>query len=52
VVNIQGDEPFIKPEQIASLLNCIRDETVEIATLIRITEPGEDILIPTSQKSF
>ncbi|HEX7493710.1 MAG TPA: 3-deoxy-manno-octulosonate cytidylyltransferase [Bacteroidales bacterium] len=43
VINIQGDEPFIKSEQIALLMKCFSDETVEIATLIRKVEPGEDI---------
>jgi len=49
-VNIQGDEPFIKPEQIASLLDCFSDETVEIATLIRVAEPCEDIFNPNQPK--
>jgi 3-deoxy-manno-octulosonate cytidylyltransferase (CMP-KDO synthetase) len=43
VINIQGDEPFIKPEQIALLMKCFSDETVELATLVRKVEPGEDI---------
>jgi 3-deoxy-manno-octulosonate cytidylyltransferase (CMP-KDO synthetase) len=43
VINIQGDEPFIKPEQIALLMNCFVDETVELATLIRKVEPTEDL---------
>ncbi|MBK7710132.1 MAG: 3-deoxy-manno-octulosonate cytidylyltransferase [Bacteroidales bacterium] len=43
VVNIQGDEPFIKPEQINLVKECFRDKEVEIATLIRKAEPGEDI---------
>jgi 3-deoxy-manno-octulosonate cytidylyltransferase (CMP-KDO synthetase) len=50
VVNIQGDEPFIKPEQIASLLKCFDDRSVEIATLIRVAEPGEDIFNPNQPK--
>ncbi len=29
VVNIQGDEPFISPEQIQQLIDIIKDETVE-----------------------
>jgi 3-deoxy-manno-octulosonate cytidylyltransferase (CMP-KDO synthetase) len=49
-VNIQGDEPFIKPEQIASLLSCFNDDTVEIATLIRVAVPGEDIFNPNQPK--
>lgn len=34
VVNIQGDEPFIHPTQIKSLLNCFEQEDTDIATLI------------------
>jgi len=43
VVNIQGDEPFIKPEQIDLLKSCFNDKSVEIATLIRKNSPGEDV---------
>ena len=50
VINIQGDEPFIKPEQITLLINCFDDETVELATLIRKVEPGEEIFNPNQPK--
>ncbi len=50
VVNIQGDEPFIKPEMIDLLTECFSDKDVEIATLIRKTEPGEDIINPNQPK--
>jgi 3-deoxy-manno-octulosonate cytidylyltransferase (CMP-KDO synthetase) len=50
VINIQGDEPFIKPEQIALLMQCFNDETVEIATLVRKVEPGEDVFNPNQPK--
>jgi len=50
VINIQGDEPFIKSEQINLLMKCFSDETVEIATLIRKVEPGEDIFNPNQPK--
>jgi 3-deoxy-manno-octulosonate cytidylyltransferase (CMP-KDO synthetase) len=43
VVNIQGDEPFIRPEQIDQLISCFADNSVGIATLVRKVEPGEDI---------
>jgi 3-deoxy-manno-octulosonate cytidylyltransferase (CMP-KDO synthetase) len=43
VVNIQGDEPFIRPEQIDLIKSCFSDKNVEIATLIRKTVRGEDI---------
>lgn len=35
IINIQGDEPFIHPEQIEELKQCYTDHTVTIATLIR-----------------
>lgn len=34
VINIQGDEPFIRPEQIKELMGCFSPDT-EIATLVR-----------------
>ncbi|MDR1762978.1 MAG: 3-deoxy-manno-octulosonate cytidylyltransferase [Dysgonamonadaceae bacterium] len=34
-VNIQGDEPFIKPSQIALLKACFEDEQTQIATLVK-----------------
>jgi 3-deoxy-manno-octulosonate cytidylyltransferase (CMP-KDO synthetase) len=50
VVNIQGDEPFIRPEQIDLLKSCFNDKNVQIATLIRKTTPGEDIFNPNQPK--
>ena len=50
VINIQGDEPFIKPEQIELLMKCFTSRKVEIATLVRKTEPGEDIFNPNQPK--
>jgi 3-deoxy-manno-octulosonate cytidylyltransferase (CMP-KDO synthetase) len=50
VVNIQGYEPFIKPEQIESLMNCFTGNEVKIATLVRRVLPGEDIFNPNQPK--
>jgi 3-deoxy-manno-octulosonate cytidylyltransferase (CMP-KDO synthetase) len=50
VINIQGDEPFIKPDQITLLMKCFVDETVELATLVRKVEPGEDVFNPNQPK--
>jgi 3-deoxy-manno-octulosonate cytidylyltransferase (CMP-KDO synthetase) len=49
VINIQGDEPFIKPEQInhiASLLNGL----VEIATLMKVIDDPEQLFNPNVVK--
>ena len=35
VLNIQGDEPFIAPEQIRALLDCFNNEKIDIATLVK-----------------
>lgn len=35
IINIQGDEPFIMPEQIKAIMECFDDETTQIATLVR-----------------
>lgn len=40
VINIQGDEPFIAPEQIAELKRCFESPTTELATLVRPVKPG------------
>jgi 3-deoxy-manno-octulosonate cytidylyltransferase (CMP-KDO synthetase) len=50
VINIQGDEPFIKPEQIDLLMKCFTDRDVEIATLIRKNGSDEDIFNPNQPK--
>jgi 3-deoxy-manno-octulosonate cytidylyltransferase (CMP-KDO synthetase) len=50
VINIQGDEPFINPEQIKLVMNCFTDKTVELATLVRKVEPGEDVFNPNQPK--
>ncbi len=43
VINIQGDEPFIDPEQIDTLASVLQDGTTEIATLI-IPVNNKDVL--------
>ena len=53
IVNIQGDEPFIQPEQIRTLKRCFNDEQTHIATLVKpfSTQDGWDALSnPNSPK--
>lgn len=41
IVNVQGDEPFIQPEQIASICTCFNDPQTQIATLgIKFAQEG------------
>ena len=35
VVNIQGDEPFIQPQQLEAVKACFEDSTTQIATLVK-----------------
>ncbi len=35
IINVQGDEPFIQPEQIISLMQCFDDANTHIATLVK-----------------
>ncbi|HYW97274.1 MAG TPA: NTP transferase domain-containing protein, partial [Bacteroidales bacterium] len=43
VINVQGDEPFIKPEQIAQLAGCFNDPGTQIATLVKPVDDTEEI---------
>ena len=35
IINIQGDEPYIDPEQISKLISCFDDADTQLATLIK-----------------
>lgn len=53
VINIQGDEPFVAPEQISSLAACFESPEVEIATLVRPFSPAgtyEELANPNRPK--
>jgi len=50
VVNIQGDEPLIQPEQLQTLMNCILTPGTDIATLIRPLKSNEELKNPNVVK--
>jgi 3-deoxy-manno-octulosonate cytidylyltransferase (CMP-KDO synthetase) len=50
LVNIQGDEPFIRPEQIASVCELLTKPGVGLATLVRPFDDGSDPQDPNTVK--
>lgn len=50
VVNIQGDEPFIRPEQILTVCECFDDDATQIATIGKPFATMEEVLNPNSPK--
>ena len=50
VLNIQGDEPFIAPEQIALLASAFDDDSTEIATLVKPIDNKEELFNPNKPK--
>ena len=50
VLNIQGDEPLIKPEMVMDLISTFDDESVYMGTLKKKIEDNEEILNPNVVK--
>ena len=50
VINVQGDEPMIRPEQIEMLANLIRQPHAEVATLIKEISSVEELFNPNVVK--
>ncbi len=50
VVNVQGDEPYIQPEQLELLADCFKEEGVELATLVKRVKSAEEFLNPNAPK--
>lgn len=50
IINIQGDEPFIQPEQIQLLADCFDDSSVQIATLVKAIHTTEELTNPNLPK--
>lgn len=50
VVNIQGDEPYIQPEQIDLVASCFQLEECKIATLVKVIDSELDLNNPNIPK--
>ena len=50
VINIQGDEPFINPEQINSLARVIAQDNADIATLVKKISSPDELFSPNCVK--
>ena len=50
VINVQGDEPYIRPEQLQQLGECFNDPSVELATLVKRVKDKEELLNSNSPK--
>jgi len=50
IVNIQGDEPFIDPEQISKLAFCFNNAGTQIATLVKKIQTNEELFNVNSPK--
>jgi 3-deoxy-manno-octulosonate cytidylyltransferase (CMP-KDO synthetase) len=50
VINIQGDEPFIQPEQINILAQCLQNTSTQLATLVKKITDTETLFDPNKPK--
>ena len=50
VINIQGDEPFIKTEQLTEIKKCFNKKRTQIATLVKPINNKDDIFNPNKPK--
>lgn len=50
IINIQGDEPFVHPEQIELLAGCFKNKQTQIATLIKQQVLNEELQNPARIK--
>lgn len=50
IINIQGDEPFVKTEQLTELKKCFKLKRTQIATLAKPINNKEDIFNPNKPK--
>ncbi|MBO7597225.1 MAG: 3-deoxy-manno-octulosonate cytidylyltransferase [Bacteroidales bacterium] len=50
VINIQGDEPFVDPDQLRQLGNLFNDSSVEIATLVKQAKTSDEVFSENTAK--
>jgi 3-deoxy-manno-octulosonate cytidylyltransferase (CMP-KDO synthetase) len=50
IINIQGDEPYIDPEQITKVAACFTSADVQLATLIKKIETFDELINTNSPK--
>lgn len=50
IVNIQGDEPFIAPQQIDLLCSCFEDKDVKLATLVKKIRGSDELFNSNTPK--
>jgi 3-deoxy-manno-octulosonate cytidylyltransferase (CMP-KDO synthetase) len=50
VVNVQGDEPFIQPEQINTLIGCFDTSHTQLGTLVKPATSNSEIFDPNRVK--
>jgi 3-deoxy-manno-octulosonate cytidylyltransferase (CMP-KDO synthetase) len=50
IINVQGDEPFIQPEQIDLLANVLQNPKVQIATLAKMIDNENELHSPNTVK--
>ena len=50
VLNVQGDEPFIDPEQLEHIKACFSDARTQIATLVKAVRTAEELVDPNRPK--
>lgn len=51
VINVQGDEPFIRPEQVNIVANSFIGKKVRIATLVKLIESEQELKSPNVVKT-
>jgi len=50
VLNVQGDEPFIEPQQLELIKSCFSEERTEIATLVKKIKSRDELFDPNRPK--